>query len=54
MVTAIVFLPLLGALLAGFLRHQIGAKGAQIITCLLMIITAILSWIVFFKILNGS
>ena len=44
---AIVFLPLIGALIAGLLGRMIGAKMCEYITCGLMILTAILSWIVF-------
>ncbi len=44
---AIVFLPLIGALVAGLFGRMIGAKMCEYITCGLMVITAILSWIVF-------
>ncbi len=47
---AIVFLPLIGALVAGFLGRSIGAKMSEYITSGLLIIAAILSWVVFFDI----
>ncbi|MGO4437530.1 NADH-quinone oxidoreductase subunit L [Rhizobium sp. RAF56] len=51
---AIVFLPLIGALIAGLLGRQIGAKASEYITCGLMIIAAALSWIVFFQVALGE
>lgn len=47
---AIVFLPLLGALIAGLGGSQIGAKASEYITTGLMVLVAILSWIVFFNV----
>ncbi|MFN0263502.1 NADH-quinone oxidoreductase subunit L [Tepidamorphus sp. 3E244] len=47
MLTAIVFLPLLGALIAGLLARVVGHRGAEVITSSLLVIAAILSWIVF-------
>jgi NADH-quinone oxidoreductase subunit L len=47
---AIVFLPLIGFLIAGLFGRQIGAKASEYITTGLMIIVAVLSWIVFFNI----
>ncbi|MGF0536418.1 NADH-quinone oxidoreductase subunit L [Agrobacterium sp. ES01] len=47
---AIVFLPLIGSLIAGLFGRQIGAKASEYITSGLMIITAILSWFVFINI----
>ncbi len=43
---AIVFLPLIGFLIAGLFGRQIGAKASEFITTGLMIIVAVLSWIV--------
>ena len=51
---AIVFLPLIGALVAGLFGRQIGAKASEYITSGLMIITAILSWIVFINVGFGA
>ncbi|EFM59390.1 proton-translocating NADH-quinone oxidoreductase, chain L [Brucella sp. BO2] len=50
---AIVFLPLIGFLVAGLFGNKIGAKASEYITSGLMVIVAILSWIVFFKIPLG-
>ncbi|QGA55617.1 NADH-quinone oxidoreductase subunit L [Brucella sp. 2280] len=50
---AIVFLPLIGFLIAGLFGNKIGAKASEYITSGLMVIVAILSWIVFFKIPLG-
>ncbi len=47
---AIVFLPLIGALIAGLFGRQIGAKASEYITTGLMIIVAVLSWIVFINV----
>ncbi|MFN7102906.1 MAG: proton-conducting transporter membrane subunit, partial [Pseudorhizobium sp.] len=47
---AIVFLPLIGFLIAGLFGRSIGAKASEYITSGLMIVTAILSWIVFFNV----
>jgi NADH-quinone oxidoreductase subunit L len=54
MVTAIVFLPLLGALIAGFFRHQLKDKGTQFVTAGFMVIAAILSWVVFLQFMLGD
>jgi len=50
MYSAIVFLPLLGALIAGFLGRVIGARACELITCGFLIIGAFLSWIAFFEV----
>ncbi|EFM57654.1 NADH-quinone oxidoreductase subunit L [Brucella inopinata] len=50
---AIVFLPLIGFLIAGLFGNKIGAKASEYITSGLMVFVAILSWIVFFKIPLG-
>lgn len=47
---AIVFLPLIGFLIAGLFGRSIGAKASEYVTSGLMIIAAILSWIVFFNV----
>ncbi|WP_416796207.1 NADH-quinone oxidoreductase subunit L [Ciceribacter azotifigens] len=51
---AIVFLPLIGALIAGLFGRQIGAKASEYITSGLMIVTAVLSWIVFVNVGFGE
>ena len=50
MVQAIVFLPLIGFLIAGLLGQGIGAKASEYVTSGLLVIAAILSWIVFFRV----
>jgi NADH-quinone oxidoreductase subunit L len=50
MVTAIVFLPLLGALIAGFFGRIIGARASEIVTTAFLMIAAVLSWIVFYQV----
>ena len=50
---AIVFLPLIGALIAGFGGNTIGAKASEFVTTSLMIVVAILSWVVFFNVALG-
>jgi NADH-quinone oxidoreductase subunit L len=47
MLAAVVFLPLLGAVIAGLFGRQIGDKGAQIITSLLVGLSALLSVVIF-------
>ncbi|MGB7431105.1 MAG: NADH-quinone oxidoreductase subunit L [Ahrensia sp.] len=50
MYQAIVFLPLIGALIAGFGGRQLGAKSCEYITSGIMVLVAILSWIAFFSV----
>ncbi|MBX9592023.1 MAG: NADH-quinone oxidoreductase subunit L [Hyphomonadaceae bacterium] len=52
---AIVFLPILGALIAGFLGRVIGARASEIITTLFVGIAAVLSWVAFVQVgFNGE
>ncbi|MEO0328271.1 MAG: NADH-quinone oxidoreductase subunit L [Pseudomonadota bacterium] len=44
---AIVFLPLIGFLIAGMFARSIGTKGCEYLTTGMMIISAILSWVAF-------
>nr|WP_272211678.1 NADH-quinone oxidoreductase subunit L [Marinicella sp. W31]MDC2877568.1 NADH-quinone oxidoreductase subunit L [Marinicella sp. W31] len=46
----IVFLPLLGFLIAGFFGNRIGAKATEWVTIAFMAISAILSWYVFISV----
>ena len=46
----IVFLPLVGFLIAGLFAKSIGSKGCEYITTGLMIISAILSWVAFISV----
>ncbi|MQB43457.1 NADH-quinone oxidoreductase subunit L [Rhizobium sp. ICMP 5592] len=50
---AIVFLPLIGAIIAGLFGRGIGAKASEYVTTGLMIIAAILSWVAFFTVALG-
>ncbi|MET3925325.1 NADH-quinone oxidoreductase subunit L [Devosia sp. 2618] len=54
MIQAIVFLPLIGALIAGLLGRTIGHRPSEIITTALLIISAILSWVVFLPVAFGG
>jgi NADH-quinone oxidoreductase subunit L len=47
---AVVFLPLLGAIIAGFGHRFIKASGANMVTCGLMVVTAILSCMLFYQV----
>ena len=51
---AIVFLPLIGAIIAGFFGRFIGDKGSSILTSALLTISAVFSWIMFYEIIFGS
>jgi len=52
---AIVFLPLLGFLLAGLFPKTLGVKGCEYITTGLLMISAVLSWVAFVTVgLNGG
>jgi NADH-quinone oxidoreductase subunit L len=51
---AIVFLPLIGAILAGLFGRQLGPKAAPILTCVLLVASAVLSWITFFQIIDSQ
>ncbi len=53
MVQAIVFLPLIGFLIAGLFGQSIGAKASEYVTTGFLIIAAVLSWIVFFNVALG-
>jgi NADH-quinone oxidoreductase subunit L len=47
---AIVFLPLLGAIIAGFFGRIISDRAAEIITTALLFVAAALSWLVFWRV----
>ena len=51
---AIVFLPLLGFLIAGLAGGSIGAKACEYITSGFLVIAAVLSWIAFFMVAFGE
>ena len=50
----ILFLPLIASFISGFFGKHIGDKISQILTCLFVSISAILSFIVFYKVINNG
>ena len=54
MYTAIVFLPLIGAIIAGFFGRLIGARASEYVTSALLVIAAILSWVAFYQVGIGG
>ena len=50
----IIFLPLIASLISGFFGKFIGDKGSQIITSLFVSISAILSFVIFYKVINDG
>lgn len=54
MYQAIVFLPLLGFLIAGLFGRSIGAKASEYVTSGFLVISAVLSWIAFFNVALGD
>ncbi len=54
MEAAAVFLPLLGAAIAGFLGRSIGDKAAQYITCTMLVLATLISWYLFIAVALGG
>ncbi|MBO0344545.1 NADH-quinone oxidoreductase subunit L [Roseibium limicola] len=54
MYTAIVFLPLIGFLIAGLFGRMIGSKASELVTASLVTASAILSWVAFFSVGYGE
>ena len=50
MYTAAVFLPLVGAIVAGLFGRQIGDRWSQFVSCGLMIVSAILSVVILYTV----
>src|SRR6478672_234149 len=50
MYQAIVFLPLVGAIIAGFFGRFIGARGSEVITTSLLLVAMVLSWLAFYHV----
>ena len=50
MYLSIITLPLLGSIVSGFFGRKVGVKGAQLITCLSVIMTTIFAIIAFFEV----
>src|SRR6476469_8055365 len=55
MYQAVLLLPLLGAIFAGFFGRLVGARSSEVITTTLVLITALLSYLAFYQVaLNGQ
>jgi NADH-quinone oxidoreductase subunit L len=54
MYALIVFLPLVGFLVAGILGPWIGARGSELVTTSLLGVCFLLSWVAFFMVAGGS
>ncbi|MEW6254812.1 MAG: NADH-quinone oxidoreductase subunit L [Pseudomonadota bacterium] len=54
MYQAIVFLPLIGFLIAGVFGRVIGARASEVVTTSLLFIACILAWIAFFNVAIGG
>ena len=50
----ILFLPLIGSIISGFFGKTIGDKLSQLITCVLVSISALLSLFIFFKVVSSG
>lgn len=50
MYSAIVFLPLIGFLIAGLFGNRLGARNVEYLTSGLVVISALLSWVAFFSV----
>jgi NADH-quinone oxidoreductase subunit L len=50
MYQAIVFLPLIGAIFAGFFGRLVGARASEVVTTSLLLVTALLSWFAFYQV----
>tara|TARA_Y100000590_G_scaffold68738_1_gene74928 strand:- start:452 stop:2365 length:1914 start_codon:yes stop_codon:yes gene_type:complete len=50
----ILFLPLIGSIVSGFFGKLIGDKTCQILTSFFVTVTAILSFVIFFKVINDG
>ena len=54
MYSAIVFLPLIGAIVAGLFGRAIGARASEVIASTLVLVSAFLSWVAFFQVGVGG
>ena len=54
MTVAAIFLPLIAAIIAGFFGRWIGDRGAQLVTCLAVLTSAVLAVIIFFHVAIGG
>ncbi|MEM6850399.1 MAG: NADH-quinone oxidoreductase subunit L [Pseudomonadota bacterium] len=54
MYTLIIFLPLAGAIIAGFFGRSIGSRASEVITSSFLVLAALLSWVAFFDVALGG
>ena len=54
MTVAAIFLPLIASIIAGFFGRWIGDRGAQLVTCAAVLISAVLAIVIFFQIAIGG
>lgn len=54
MYQVILFLPLIGAIFAGFFGRLVGGRSAEVLTTTLVLITALLSWLAFYQVAIGG
>jgi NADH-ubiquinone oxidoreductase chain 5 len=50
MYLAIIVLPLLGSIVSGFFGRKVGVSGAQLITCVCIVVTTLLAIVTFFEV----
>ncbi len=50
---AIVFLPLIGFLIAGLFGRRIGPRASEVVTTGILVFVALLSWVAFFEVTGG-
>ncbi len=50
MYQAILFLPILGAIFAGFFGRLVGGRSAEVVTTTLLLIVMLLSWLAFYQV----
>ena len=50
MYLTLIVLPLLGSIVSGFLGRKLGVKGSQFITCLFVILSTIIGYVLFFEV----
>jgi NADH-ubiquinone oxidoreductase chain 5 len=54
MYLSIIILPLIGSIISGFFGRKIGVSGAQLVTCVSIIITTVLVIITFFEVVLNN
>ena len=54
MITFVVFLPLVGFIYCAFLGKLFGDRNSQLVTNILLFVSAILSWIIFLRYLGPT